>query len=106
MEDCAVFRKLYVSGEKQKAELKYLLPNQAKSKISDNHLWASVMIRPVKSNFNRTDRLTCILVLLNMSMLMNILYYGVADSSTEDPLVSIGPVKITKSQVDFSDNKS
>ena len=94
-----VFRRLNVCCDKEKTQIKYLLSKHTKSKLSDNHLWFSVFARPVQSNFNRTDRLTCILVLLNMTMLMNILYFGVNDLSREDALLTIGTIVITKSQV-------
>ena len=70
----------------------------AKAKLSDGHMWFSIFARPPHSSFTRTDRLTCCFVLLFISMLMNIMYYGEANKSNEDGLV-IGQIKITAEQV-------
>ncbi len=74
--DGLIDRVLPVSTEKELKEFKYLLKKQTKKKISDGHLWFSLLLRPSQSTFNRLDRLTCCFVLLFMSMLVNITYYG------------------------------
>jgi len=75
-DDGQLMRLLGVCGDKQKKEFKYLLSKQTKQNLSDNHLWFSLIGRPVQSSFTRLDRLTCCCVLLCISMMVNILYYG------------------------------
>jgi hypothetical protein len=97
-EDGAIDRLLPVCGEAQKTQFKYLLSKQAKQKLSDGHLWFSIFARPAQSSFTRLDRLTCCFVLLCMSMLMNILYYGV-DKSSNPAGLKVGPLNLTPEQV-------
>ena len=66
--------------------------------MSDGHLWFSIVARPTSSSFSRTDRLTCAFVLLCLTMLMNIMYYGMASASTGNQLV-IGPFSLSQSQI-------
>ena len=100
-EDSPINILLPVSGNAQKNDLKYLLEKQSKDKLIDTHLWLSVFMRPVHSTFTRTDRLTCCFVLLYMTMLMNIMYYGMqSDSPLQDGL-KLGPINITPEQVDL-----
>jgi polycystin 1L2 len=99
-DDCLVERLLPISLSEQKTQFKYLLAKQTKQKLSDGHLWLSVFMRPVPSAFSRLDRLTCCFVLLSITMLMNILYYGMAGSSSNADGLKIGPyVNITPEQV-------
>ena len=98
-DDCAIERILPISMSKEKTQFKYLLSSQTKNKLSDDHLWFSVFARPVQSSFSRLDRLTCCFVLLAISMLMNILYYGMDNSPTNDGL-KLGPfINLTLEQV-------
>ena len=97
--DGKIERELFVSCEKQKTELKYLLQKQAKYNMSDSHLWFSVFNRPIQSSFTRLDRVTCCFVLLYITMLINILYYGVANESNNTGGIHLGPLNITSEQV-------
>ena len=90
LDDFCIERILPISLDKEKTQFKYLLQKQTKNNLSDDHLWFSIFARPVQSNFSRLDRLTCCFVLLAMSMLMNIMYYGMSNSPSSDGL-KIGP---------------
>lgn len=96
--DGRIERLLPVATNYQKKQVKYLIEKQTKEKMSDNHLWFSIVARPIQSSFSRTDRLTCAFVLLCLAMLMNIMYYGMASSSTGNQLV-IGPFSLSQAQV-------
>ena len=97
--DCLIERILPISLERDKTQFKYLLSKQTKNKLSDDHLWFSVFTRPVSSSFTRLDRLTCCFVILSMSMLMNILYYGMDQSASTEGF-KIGPyINITLQQI-------
>ena len=97
-DDGVVERFLPVSCDEQKKEFAYLLEKQTKNNLSDGHLWFSILARPVQSSFTRLDRLTCCFVLLFLSMLMNILYYGMNDMPNPNAL-KIGPFSLTPEQV-------
>jgi polycystin 1L2 len=87
------------AGEKEKTDLKYLLKRETKNKLSDEHLWYSLLARPIPSSFGRLDRLTCIFVLLCISMLANIMYYGQASNTLNPNALNIGPFTLTPEQV-------
>ena len=97
-DDCVIDRTLPAAGSKQKTELKYLIEKQTKEKMSDGHLWFSILARPPLSSFTRTDRLTCCIVLLFLTMLMNIMYYE-QDKSVNTGALQIGPFSLTQAQV-------
>ena len=98
--DGLIDRVLFVSGEAQKTEIIYLMQKQAKQNLSDGHLWISIFARPVHSSFTRLDRVTCAFVLLYISMLMNIMYYGIDSGSTSSGL-QIEPFSLTIEQVNI-----
>lgn len=98
--DGKIDRLLLIANEKQKLEFKYLLQKEAKEKLTDGHLWFSIFARPPQSTFTRKDRVTCVFVLLYLTMLMNILYYGVNKSASSGG-VEIGPIYLSTQQVNF-----
>lgn len=98
-DDGSINRLLSVAGDAQKTDFKYLFEKQTKEKLSDGHMWFSIVARPAHSSFTRTDRLTCCFVLLLLSMLMNILYYGDTKETPASEGLQIGPVSITPQQV-------
>jgi len=99
-EDGQIERIIHTSHKPEKTSFKYLLSRETKMKLSDDHLWFSILARPVQSSFTRLDRLTCCFVLLSMSMLMNIMYYGIDNSSQSEDGLKIGPYfNLTLSQL-------
>ena len=98
LEDGLIDRVLPAAGEAQKKDMKLLIAKQAKTKITDGHLWFSIFAKPTHSAFTRFERVTCCFVLLFISMLANILFYGVSDGNNS-PGLTIGPIKITLLQV-------
>ncbi len=99
-DDGQIERLIHLAGEKERTQLKYLIKKQTQQNMSDNHLWFSLLARPVQSSFTRLDRLTCCFVLLCVSMLANILYYG-SDNSASSNGLKIGPLSLTPTQVSF-----
>ncbi len=101
--DGSIQRALSVAGDKQKLDFKYLVAKQANTNLRDNHLWFSVWAKSVTSTFSRVDRLTCCLLLLCLSMLLNILYYESEQSAIkENPnSLKIGPLTLTPEQVNY-----
>lgn len=90
------------AGSAQKSDFSYLLEKESKDKLRDGHLWLSVLTRPLHSSFTRTDRLTCCFVLLYMSMLMNIVYYGVQSDTSSLGGLKIGPFNLKIEQVNLN----
>lgn len=97
--DGQIDRILPVCGEAQKTRLKYLISKKTKEKLSDDHLWLSVLAKPALSSFSRLDRLTCCFFLLNLTMMVNILYYEIDKSTASSSGFQIGPIKLTTQQV-------
>jgi polycystin 1L2 len=98
-DDGKIERVLPTAGNKERSDLMYLIKKQTKDKLSDNHLWFSLIGRPVPNAFGRLDRLTCIFVLLCLSMLANIMYYGSSSDALNPNAVNIGPFTFTPEQV-------
>jgi polycystin 1L2 len=94
----SVEKLLTVAGRKQETELKYLLKKETKERLSDNHLWVSLVSKPTLSSFYRVDRLTCCFVLLFLTMLVDILYYE-QDTSSHKNMLKIGPFYLTQAQI-------
>jgi polycystin 1L2 len=89
-DDGRIERVLPISRKPEMTSVKYLFSRRAKDNLNDDHLWFSIFSCPVQSPFTRLDRLTCCFVLLSISMLMNIMYYGMDNSPSEGGL-TIGP---------------
>ena len=88
--DLCIERIVHVSISPEKTRFQYLFSRQIKQKLNDTHLWYSIFARSLQSSFTRLDRLTCCFVLLSISMLINILYYGMDDTPIEAG-IKIGP---------------
>jgi hypothetical protein len=99
LDDGKVERVLPSAGQKERSDLKYLIKKQTKDKLSDSHLWFSLIARPVPNAFGRLDRLTCIFVLLCLTMLTNLMFYGSSGSSLNPNALNIGPFTITPEQI-------
>jgi polycystin 1L2 len=99
-EDGMVERVINTAGHQEKNELMYLFKKKSQAKLSDSHLWISVFTRPVQSAFSRLDRLTCVFVLLVISMLIDIIYYSLV-TLTDPNAVKLGPFIFTLEQVHF-----
>jgi polycystin 1L2 len=97
-QDGLIDRIIPVAGEKQKLDVVYMAEKQIKQKLTDKHLWFSLVLRPPISSFTRIDRLTCCFLLLYLSMFANILYYGQESSTRTDDIV-LGPFSINKTGV-------
>ncbi|RNA19749.1 polycystic kidney disease 1-like 2 [Brachionus plicatilis] len=92
-DDGKIDRQLSVAGEEELKNLSYLIKRGTKDKLSDGHLWVSIVAKPSLSSFTRLDRLTCAFVLLFISMLANILYYE-ADTTPKSGDFTITPQQI------------
>jgi hypothetical protein len=86
-------------------ELKHVLSKNAYRSMADNHLWFSIFAYhlPSAKRFTRIQRCTCCFVLLLMSLLMNILYYGTKNNVQTNNIdqygLTIGPFHISTEEV-------
>ncbi|XP_032242532.2 polycystin-1 isoform X2 [Nematostella vectensis] len=93
--DGEVDRVLPVAGKEELAQFMYLFRSKATRDFSDAHLWFSIALRPCRSLFTRTQRVTCCLSLLLCTMLANVLWYQVPQSQKEDVIFESGFIRIT-----------
>ncbi len=101
-EDGRMERDLYVACEPQKTELKYLIQKQARESLTDSHLWLSIFNRPVNSSFTRSDRVTCGIVFIYISMLINVLYYQQSSALYQSKQIDLVIFTITTEQVNMN----
>ena len=106
-EDGKIERELFVACKPQKNDIKYLMQSQSKYYITDYHLWFSIFYKPVQSSFTRFERVTCCFLFYYVSMLLNIMYFDILNSSITDKtfakknayLIDISLANITLEQV-------
>jgi polycystin 1L2 len=97
-DDGLIERVIPVSGKKQEREFFYILKKEIGKSIKDGYLWLSIFTKPPYSSFSRVERITCCFVLLFISMLLNIFYYGI-ESKTTDEGVDLGLIYFAPKQV-------
>ncbi|XP_067665494.1 polycystin-1-like protein 3 [Haliotis asinina] len=72
----------------------------SKQKLFDDHLWLSVIKRPMFSRFTRVQRFLCAVAMLYLGMVTNAMWFQDYDSSTQKTRgIEIGPVKLNYRQV-------
>ena len=92
--DGNVQRVLSPADSKDMKAFSQLFRNAAR--LTDSHLWLSVVTRPAKSNFTRVQRLTCCLAFVYCTMLINAMYYDVyGQTDPSSILVELGPFCIS-----------
>ena len=85
-DDGLIERLIPVAGEKQRKSM------------LDGHLWLSIFTKSPYSSFSRVERITCCFVLLFISMLLNIFYYGI-DAKDSNEGVDLGLIYFSPKQV-------
>lgn len=76
--------------------------SDTRKRLTDSHLWISVLSRSTKSNFTQVQRVSCIFSLLMMSMLVSAMFHQVADVATNAQGYTLGPLKFTLHEVYIS----
>ena len=73
----------------------------ARHNMTDDHLWLSTVLRPVKSHFSRVQRVGCCLALILLSMISNAMFFQGKKfkqrKQTAD--LELGPLKFNLSQL-------
>jgi polycystin 1L2 len=98
-DDGLIDRLVPICLDKQKFDLKYFTLKHTKFNMSDSHMWYSIFTRPMKSTYTRTDRVTCAFVLLYITMLLSILYYGTVDNSLTKSTINLFGIGLSPEQV-------
>ncbi|XP_066268537.1 polycystin-1-like protein 2 [Branchiostoma lanceolatum] len=83
-DDGLIERHLPVASEKDLKDFYYVFSNRMSKDFRDGHLWFSVAGRPARSLFTRVQRVSCCLSLLLCTMVVNIAFFGVADSAAQN----------------------
>ena len=87
-----------VGEEEIKLKQKHNFMMKSTNDLRDGHLWLSIFSKPARSTFTRVQRLTCALCLLLMTMLTNIMFYGIPTNDPEDQ-AGVGGITISLSSI-------
>ncbi|XP_033124417.1 polycystin-1-like [Anneissia japonica] len=77
----AVDKTFEVLGKEQLKKFSTIFQFESKRQLANQHLWLSVIDRPLQSRFTRKQRVTCCLVLIYTYMCMNAMWYGLLRDS-------------------------
>lgn len=83
--------------ENERAGFKNLFYSKASRNLGDEHLWVSLFTRPPHSPFTRCQRLSCCLLFLFSSMVVNAMFYQFSDNPTYS--FKFGPLMLSWRQV-------
>ena len=92
--DCLIYKVLPVASREEVTGFGQLFFDHTRRKLFDEHLWLSVIGRPVRSNFTRLQRLSTILCLLFTTMISNAMWYGRANIE-HDRIIKVGPLTLS-----------
>ncbi|XP_045214928.2 uncharacterized protein LOC123565009 [Mercenaria mercenaria] len=76
----------------------------AKDNLADSHIWISVAYRPQASNFTRTQRASCALLFVMLTMIANAMFFkGSNEDNYETPAeLQVGPFRFSLQQIYIS----
>lgn len=63
--------------------------------IAEQHMWLSVIVRPIKGNFTRVQRLSCLLGLVYLTMIICTMIVTIPDEETIIYQAVIGPFRFS-----------
>nr|XP_045593938.1 polycystic kidney disease protein 1-like 2 [Procambarus clarkii] len=93
--DGQVERLLPVAGEEEKKKFKFLMETNANSRLTDEHLWFSVFLRPKRSRFTRCQRVACCFGVLFLKMLVEAMWYEREPEKPSPGSLSLGPFNLS-----------
>lgn len=88
-------RLIPVAGAQDLVSFQNLFMTKTKRSFSDSHLWVSIFSRPQRSNFTRSQRLSCILSLIFTTMVANAMFYQADQNVKNVEAFKIGPLEFT-----------
>ena len=72
---------------------------QTRDRLSESHMWISILYRPQTSTFTRVQRVSCALVYILLTMIANAMYFNPENEYESAPLLKAGPFRFTLQQV-------
>lgn len=94
-DDGMIDRLIPVAGAQDLVSFQNLFMTKTKRSFSDSHLWVSIFSRPQRSNFTRSQRLSCILSLVFTTMIANAMFYEADQNVKNVEAFRIGPLEFT-----------
>ena len=89
-----------MANEREKQEFAFILTTKLRSKFAENHLWFSIFSYSKSNRLQRVERCTCAFVLFFFSLLLNILYYDLANTDQTNSIQwTLGPLTVSSQQV-------
>ncbi|CAH1773828.1 unnamed protein product [Owenia fusiformis] len=70
----------------------HLFDDNARKRVTEDHLWFSILMRPQRSNFTRVQRVSCCLSLLFLTMIANCMFFGQENAVDNPMVISVGPL--------------
>ena len=89
---------LPVCGRDELRGVQHVFYTRTSHSLTDEHLWFSLVTKPVHSRFTRIQRLTCILAIFFSAMLINIWNFSnrLSVNENDDPvLFTLGTLKVS-----------
>ncbi|XP_045161835.2 polycystic kidney disease protein 1-like 2 [Mercenaria mercenaria] len=73
---------------------------QTRDRLSESHMWVSILYRPQISSFTRVQRSSCALVYIFLTMISNAMFFNPEPEYQSPPLIQVGPLRFTAKQND------
>ena len=103
---CKKYRRCHGScvfeGIVESVGVKPIYHSSVRKKLSNDHMWFSVLSRPTRSNFTRVQRVSCCASLLFLTMITNCMFFKTEDKVQKPSAIQIGPISFTLSQLFIS----
>ena len=81
----------------------YVLKAGVTRNVSDDHNWWSIFSRPVRSRFNRKQRVSVCMAMLMLTVVSCGMYYNGTETIILDPLTHLGPIPLDARDVTKTD---
>ncbi|CAL8108414.1 unnamed protein product [Calicophoron daubneyi] len=98
-DDGQVDRLIPVSSQEEMLAFSHMFATNVSRKLTEDHLWLSVVTRSPSSHFTRVERAACCLMLLFLSMLTSCMFYKDEGAEKQPNLVSFGPFAISAQEI-------
>ena len=85
-----VERVIPVAGTRELTAFKHLFSGSVRKKLTNDHLWVSVVSRPTRSNFTRVQRISCCVALLYLTMITNCMFF-----KSEENVERVNPITVS-----------
>ncbi|KAH9502266.1 hypothetical protein Btru_073289, partial [Bulinus truncatus] len=93
------------TGVEDLETLKSLFISNTKERLTDDHMWFSVFMRPQNSPFSQVERVGCCFAFLFLAMITSAMFYtGVPDTNRKQPRddFEVGPLRLGFQQLYYS----